>query len=81
MADSNDVLKAVEELKSWLYGTNGKDGDIPEIKRHLREANKTMLKNTIRGIKNESSIKWIIRILIAAGLVGGTTTGIVQWLG
>ena len=81
MANSNDVLRAIASLTEKLYGKDGFEGDIPEIKKHLNEANKTMLKNTIRGIKNETSVKWIIRILVAAGVIGGGATGLVQWLG
>jgi len=37
MANSNDVLKELSELKSWLYGGNGHEGDIREIKEHLKQ--------------------------------------------
>jgi len=80
MANSNDVLRAIESLTEKLYGKDGFEGDIPEIKKHLNDANKSMLKNTIRSIKNETSIKWIIRILVAAGVIGGGATGLIQWL-
>ena len=78
MANSSDVLRAVEHLTEKLYGKNGFEGDITEIKQHLNDANKTMLKNTIRGIKNENSVKWIIRILIACGALGGSAVGIIN---
>jgi len=44
MANSNDVLREIKELKSWLYGADQFVGDIPEIKAHLKELNKEIPK-------------------------------------
>ena len=37
MANSNDVLQAIQELKTRLYGENGFEGDIPEMKACLKQ--------------------------------------------
>jgi len=41
---SEEALRELKELKSWLYGTEGHIGDIPEIKAHLKELNNTVPK-------------------------------------
>ena len=43
-SDVLDVLREIKELKSWLYGAEGKEGDIPEIKAHLNELNREIPK-------------------------------------
>lgn len=48
---------------------------------HLSKLNDSMLKHAIQISSNKTSIKWIIRILVAAGMVGGGATGLVNWLG
>ena len=39
MANSADVLREIKHLIGKLYGENGFDGDIPEIKNHLKAIN------------------------------------------
>jgi len=51
MANSSDVLREIKELKSWLYGAEGREGDIPEIKAHLNELNRE-----IPGLKERQAI-------------------------
>ena len=42
MADENEILFAIKELKSWLYGADGHEGDIPEMKSCLKEMSTTI---------------------------------------
>lgn len=68
MADhSEQILAEIRILKSWLYGENGKTGDIPEIKAGLKDH-----ANRIRRIE-----------IIIAGLVvvGGGVVGLTKLLG
>ncbi len=68
MADRNEeILSEIRELKSWLYGANGHEGDIPEIKASMKS-------NTKRINRLE---------IIVAGLVAvsGGAFGIAKLLG
>lgn len=48
---------------------------------HLSKLNDSMLKHAVQISSNKTSIKWIVRILIACGILGGGATGLVNWLG
>ena len=63
----DEILNEVREIKSWLYGSDGHTGDIPEIKK--------MLCSYGRRIR--------ILEIVVAGLVvsGGGTLGIIKLLG
>ncbi len=54
------ILAEVRELKHWLYGVNGFEGDIPAIKKQTISNNKriTRLEITIAG-------------LVGSGILGG----------
>ena len=56
-----------KQLQSWLYGENGFEGDIPEIKKLLKNHNKR-----IRTLE-----------IVVAGLMvaGGGTMGLIKLLG
>lgn len=45
MAKQDDILEEVRFLKVKLYGENGFEGDIPEIKKGLGELAKDVAKN------------------------------------
>lgn len=47
---------------------------------HLSKLNDSMLKHAVQISSNKTSVRWIIRILVAAGILGGGATGIIQWL-
>ena len=77
MANSSDVLRAIDKLgnkidnlNEKLYGKNGFEGDIPEIKNGVNENDK-------RISRNSRIIFTIVGILSASGL----GAGIVQLLG
>ena len=72
----SSVLQEIKELKSWLYGADGHTGDITEIKGHLAELNDNMLRNALQIQNNKTNIKWLVRILIASGIMGGSGAGI-----
>ena len=57
----------IKQLKSWLYGENGFEGDIPDIKK---------------TIKNHSRRIRTIEIVIAGlAVTGGGTMGLIKLLG
>ena len=67
LIEVKDTRSDVKQLKSWLYGENGFEGDIPEIKKTL--------KNHGRRIRT-------IEIVIAGLVVtGGGTMGLIKLLG
>ena len=49
--------------------------------KHLSKINDSLMKHAVQISSNRTSIKWIVRILIASGIIGGTTTGLINWLG
>lgn len=62
----DEILNEILKLKSWLYGQNGFEGDIPQIKR---------------AIANQSKRVRILEIALAGLLVsGGGAIGIIQLL-
>jgi len=70
MANSKDVLTAVEHLSAKLYGENGFEGDIPEIKKLLAGYDK-------RISRNSRLIFFIVGMLSVSGISFGAVT----WLG
>ena len=67
LAEVRETKGDIKQLKSWLYGENGFEGDIPEIKKTL--------KNHSRRIRT-------IEIVIAGLMVsGGGIIGLVKLLG
>mgnify|MGYP001580351569 CR=1 FL=1 len=57
----------IKQLKSWLYGENGFEGDIPDIKK---------------TVKNHSRRIRTIEIVIAGlAVTGGGTVGLIKLLG
>ena len=67
---TEQILSEIKELKSWLYGANGYEGDIPEIKKLLNGYDK-------RISRNSRFIFTMMGILMASG----AGFGIAQWLG
>jgi len=60
MSKTNDqILSEIQQLKSWLYGSNGYEGDIPEIKKGMR-ANSGRIRR----------IEIIIASLVGSGVLG-----------
>lgn len=49
--------------------------------RHLSKINDSLLKHAVQISSNKTSIKWIIRVLVAAGILGGGATGIIKLIG
>ena len=69
MANSSDVLKAIEHLTAKLYGEDGFEGDIEEIKAALKGHDK-------RISRNSRLLFTIVGILMSSG----AGFGIAQWL-
>ena len=70
MAKSDDILREVKFLKVKLYGENGFEGDIEEIKAFLKNHDK-------RISRNSRILFTIIGILSASG----AGYGLFNWLG
>lgn len=67
LAEVRETRGDVKQLKSWLYGENGFEGDIPEVKRTL--------KNHSRRIRT-------IELIIAGSAVtGGGAMGLIKLIG
>lgn len=56
-ANSNDVLRAINGLSAKLYGENGFEGDVPEIKEHLRQINGHLKDHSKRLVIAETQIE------------------------
>lgn len=70
MANSADVLRELKHLVTKLYGEDGFEGDIPEIKKLLNGYDK-------RISRNSRIIYTVIGALSASGIGFGITT----WIG
>jgi len=46
---SDEILVEVRELKHWLYGMNGFEGDIPEIKKRLHSLERGRVSKKVLG--------------------------------
>lgn len=57
MANSADVLKEIKGLVAKLYGEDGFEGDIPEIKGHLKALNGHLDDHSKRLVIAETQIK------------------------
>jgi len=57
MANSADVLREIKHLIGKLYGENGFDGDITEIKDHLKAINGHLDDHSRRLVIAETQIK------------------------
>ncbi len=67
LSEVKEVKSEQRELKSWLYGANGHEGDVPEIKKQLSNHGKRIR---------------IIEIVLAGLLVsGGGAIGLLKLLG
>ena len=67
LAGVRETKGDIKQLKSWLYGENGFEGDIPDIKKTVR--------NHSRRIRT-------IEIIIAGlAITGGGTMGLIKLLG
>ena len=68
MGDITDqILAELKELKSWLYGANGFEGDVPEIKSSIKDHSKR--------------IRRIELIVAGSGIIGAGALGIINLLG
>lgn len=70
MAKNDEILKEVKFLTVKLYGENGFEGDIEEIKSALKGYDKRISRN--------SRILFIIIGMLSAS---GAGYGVVQWFG
>lgn len=68
MTDNSDlILMEIKSLSAKLYGENGFEGDIPEIKKNLRNHSKR--------------IRIIELALVGISVVGGGSAGIIKLFG
>jgi len=77
---TKDEQATLQEIYHRLYGEGNFEGDIPEIKAHLKDLNGNILRNTIRGVQNERSlglIKWVIG---GIGALLISIIGLLVWL-
>jgi len=67
---SEQILSEVKKLSAKLYGENGFEGDIPEIKKSMRNHQKRIAR-----------IELIIAALVGSGVLGGGIVSIGKLLG
>ena len=53
---------------------------VEKQEKHLAGLNDTASKHAVKIESNSTSIKWIVRILFASGVIGGGTVGILKLL-
>ena len=71
MTDINEeILIELKKVSLKLYGENGFEGDIPEIKASIKNHSKRITR-----------LELIIAGLIGSGALGGGIVGIAKWLG
>jgi len=72
--ERDDLLIRLDERTRNIYRLTEKQ------ENHLAKINDSMLKHAVQISSNKTSIRWIVRVLIAAGVIGGSATGLVNWL-
>ncbi len=72
---SEQILAEIRELKSWLYGDDGKEGDIPEIKKHLEKINGHLDDHSYRLVIAETQIKERTASKISKKAIAGYSSG------
>jgi len=69
-----------EERDELLIRVDERTANIWKIteqqEKHLAELNTSVSKHAVSITRNSTSIKWIYRILIAAGVLGGGAGGV-----
>lgn len=85
MAHYKEILDAINELKEGFGRLDERTQNIYSLdekqERHLSDLNGNILELWKQTTSSKTSIKWIIRILAGAGVIGGGVTGLVKWLG
>ncbi len=85
MAKYKEILDAINDLKEGFGRIDERTANIYHLTEkqedHLSKLNDTMLKHAIQISSNKTSIRWLIRILVACGILGGGITGVINWPG
>ena len=76
MAKIDEVLSESKQLKSWLYGAEGHEGDITEIKSAIKSNAKRLNDQDKRITAN----RIIIAAILGSGVLGGGTAALIQLL-
>ena len=67
---SEEILSEIKHLTAKLYGENGFEGDIPDIKACYKDHSKRI-----------GRIEIVIAGLIGSGVLGGGIVGLINLLG
>jgi len=70
MQKEDKILEELRTLNLKLYGKDGFEGDIPEIKKHVVQMNGTTRGNEVRSKVNQA----IIGVLLSTSLIGAGAT-------
>ena len=76
-----DIYAEVCSLKRGLYGEDGFEGDIPEIKKILNSQNTKLQSHDKDITKFKTGIKIAVWSLGSGGCIGGGMAGILKALG
>ena len=74
-SERDDLLSRIDERTRNIYRLTEKQEE------HLAELNNNMMKHAVQLSSNRTSIRWIVRLLVTAVVVGSGATGLIQWLG
>ena len=73
--ERDDLLVRLDERTANIWRVT----ELQE--QHLVKLNDSVLKHAIQLSSNKTSIKWIIRVLVACGILSGGGMGLAKWLG
>ena len=85
MAKYQEILDAINELRESFGRIDERSANIWKLteqqEKHLAKLNDNIMKHAVQISSNKTSVKWIVRLLIAAVIIGSGATGLIQWLG
>ncbi len=70
--ERDELLFRLDETVKNIYHLTEKQ------EAHLFKLNDSMMKHAIQISSNKTGIKWIVRILVSAGILVGGVTGIIN---
>jgi len=85
MAKYQEILDAVNDIREGFSRLDERTINtyslVAKLEKHNAEQNGFIREQGKQVASNKTHIWWIIRVLVAAGVLGGGATGLVQWLG
>ena len=73
--ERDELLIRLDEKTNNIWNLTEKQ------EQHLDRLNSSLSDHAVQIAQNKTSIKWIVRVLSAGGLIGGAGTGVSKLLG